>query len=81
VRYFYLDDGLASPGARVEQLTPREAGAPTFESVFGSRPSLWMAVRATDPKVVQSALGLNQPTPCSWKEGMTGEKGFFVGPP
>jgi len=65
----------------VEQLTPREAGAPTFESVFGSRPSLWMAVRATDPKVVQSALGLNQPTPCSWKEGMTGEKGFFVGPP
>jgi hypothetical protein len=63
-----------------EQLVPHKFVSPTFESTFTSRPPLWMAVRATDPKVVQSALGLNQPTPCSWKEGMTGERGFFVGP-
>jgi hypothetical protein len=64
-----------------EKLMPRKTAALTFESAFASRPPLWMAVRATDPKAVQSALGLNQPTPCSWTEGMTGEKGFFVGPP
>ena len=39
-----------------------------------------MAVRATDPEAVQAALGLNQPTPCSWTEGMTGERKFFIGP-
>ena len=63
-----------------EQLTPRKAAAPTFESAFTSRPPLWMAVRATDSKPVQAALGLNQPTPCSWMEGMTGAREFFVGP-
>jgi hypothetical protein len=64
-----------------EQFVPHTFVSPAFESAFTSRPPLWMAVRATDPKVVQSALGLNQPTPCSWKEGMTGERKFFIGPP
>jgi hypothetical protein len=64
-----------------ELLALRKAAAPTFETAFASRPPLWMAVRATDPGTVQAALGLNQPTPCSWKEGMTGERKFFVGPP
>ena len=64
-----------------EQLTPRKVLTPTFESAFASRPPVWMVVRATDPRTVQSALGLNQPTPCSWTEGMTGERKFFIGPP
>src|ERR1017187_3347381 len=64
-----------------EDLMPRKAVAPTFESAFASRPPLWMAVRTTDPKTVQAALGLNQSTPCSWTEGMTGERKFFIGPP
>ncbi len=64
-----------------EQLTPHKTSAPVFESAFASRPALWMAVRATDPKTVQAALGLNQPIPCSWTEGMTGERSFFIGPP
>ena len=38
-------------------------------------------MRATDPRTVQAALGLNQPIPCSWTEGMTGERSFFIGPP
>jgi len=68
--------------ARVtEQLAPRKIAAPLFQSAFASRPVLWMAVRATDPKTVQAALGLNQPIPCSWTEGMTGERSFFIGPP
>ena len=64
-----------------EELTQLKTIVPTFESAFASRPPLWMAVRATDPGTVQSALGLNQPTPCSWTEGMTGERNFFIGPP
>jgi hypothetical protein len=63
-----------------EELILRQAVVPTFESAFTSRPPLWMAVRAADPKRVQAALGLNQPTPCSWTEGMTGARSFFVGP-
>jgi hypothetical protein len=64
-----------------EQMAPRKTAAPLFESAFASRPALWMAVRATDPKTVQAALGLDQPIPCSWQEGMTGERSFFIGPP
>ena len=64
-----------------EGLTPRQSIVPAFESSFTSRPPLWLAVRATDPKPVLSALGLNQPMPCSWTEGMTGERNFFIGPP
>ena len=63
------------------QLTQCQAIVPTFEPAFASRPPLWMAVRATDPGTVQAALGLDQPTPCSWTEGMTGKRNFFVGPP
>ncbi|HEX5400557.1 MAG TPA: hypothetical protein VFY06_16035 [Verrucomicrobiae bacterium] len=63
------------------ELPPRKIAVPTFESAFASRPPLWMAVRATDSGPVQAALGLNQATPCSWTEGMTGERKYFIGPP
>jgi hypothetical protein len=64
-----------------ERLPSRIVPAPIFESAFASRPPLWLAVRANDPKAVLSAIGLNQPTPCSWTEGMTGERNFFIGSP
>jgi hypothetical protein len=64
-----------------EELMHHKAIVPAFESAFISRPPLWMVVRSTDPGKVQSALGLNQPTRCSWTEGMTGARKFFVGPP
>jgi hypothetical protein len=54
---------------------------PAFVSAFAARPPLWLAVRATDARTVQAALGLDQPTPCSWKEGMMGRRRFFIGPP
>jgi len=69
---------------RAQVLTPtppcRETLLP-FQTVFGARPPLWMAVRAADPQRVQAALGLNRAAPCSWSEGMTGRREFFVGPP
>ena len=50
----------------VEPLISRKTVDPLFESAVASRPPLWLAVRAIDPKLVQAALGLDQPKPCSW---------------
>jgi hypothetical protein len=52
----------------------------SFQPSFVPRPPVWMAVRA-DPMAVQAALGLKHQSPCSWSEGMTGERQFFIGPP
>lgn len=64
-----------------EPAAPRPIPLPAPEWPAASRPPLWLAIRADDPKSVQDALGLNQPIPCSWTEGMTGERKFFIGPP
>jgi len=37
-------------------------------SIF-SAPSRWLAVKSGNPYVIQAALGLHKPTPCSWKKG------------
>lgn len=65
----------------MEEMPPPRTVVPAFESVFVSRPPLWMVARVSDPKTIQAALKLNQPTPCSWSEGMAGERQFFIGPP
>ncbi len=45
-------------------------------------PSRWLAVRIGNPQLVQAALGLNNPTPCSWEEGLTAahEHKLFISP-
>lgn len=45
------------------------------------RPAVWLAIRSSNPKAVQAALGVGYPVPCSWTEGITGEHEFFIGPP
>ena len=59
----------------------RKTVVPPFDSLLPPRPAVWLAVRASDPRAVQTALGLNRSAPCSWSEGMTGARGFFIGPP
>jgi hypothetical protein len=46
-------------------------------------PSRWLAVKSTNPQSVQNALGLNNPTPCSWEQGLARSQDFklFVSPP
>lgn len=44
-------------------------------------PAVWLAVRSSNPKAVQVALGVNYPAPCSWTEGIAGEHEFFIGAP
>jgi hypothetical protein len=45
-------------------------------------PGRWLAVRSGNPQLVQAALGLNNPTPCSWEEGLTAahEHKLFISP-
>jgi hypothetical protein len=60
------------------------------ESVSGSslsyapfeQPSRWLAIKASNPAVVQAALHLHRPTPCSWEEGLAEarEDKLFISP-
>lgn len=45
-------------------------------------PSRWLAVRSGNPQWVQAALGLDNPTPCSWEEGLhvAHDRKLFISP-
>ncbi len=45
------------------------------------RPVCWLAVRSRSLAAVQSALGLHNPKPCSWTEGLAGDEKLFIAPP
>lgn len=64
---------------RINLLTrERRANPPIF-----NHPTRWLAVRSGNPLLVQAALGLNNPTPCSWEEGLSAahEQKLFISPP
>ncbi len=48
---------------------------------YAPRPSCWLAVKSTNLLAVQTALGLHNPKPCSWVEGLAGEEKLFIAPP
>lgn len=50
----------------------------TFE-----QPCRWLAIKAVNASVVQAALHLHRPTPCSWEEGLAEahEDKLFISPP
>jgi hypothetical protein len=43
------------------------------------RPTAWLAIKSKNPKEVQTALGLHNPKPCSWNDGL--EQSLFIAPP
>jgi hypothetical protein len=47
------------------------------------QPNRWLAVRAAQASVVQAALNLHGPMPCSWEEGLAEarEDKLFISPP
>jgi hypothetical protein len=64
--------------------SPFRPGAGTMglhASVF-EQPSRWLVVKAGDPALVQAALNLHHPTPCSWEEGLieAREDKLFISP-
>ena len=46
-------------------------------------PARWLAVKSINPRAVQTALGLHNPRPCTWEEGVTAaeDQKLFISPP
>lgn len=59
-------------------LSPEEA-APSVE-LFSRRPGCWLAVKTKEPGAVRQALGLMNPKPCPFSEGLEGEQRVFISP-
>jgi hypothetical protein len=51
------------------------------DGFWAHRPASWLVIHSRNLKTVQSALGLHNPKPCTWAEGMTGGQGLFIAPP
>lgn len=70
---------VARPVALKRELLPRQPHRPA--PVY-SHPNRWLAVRSGNPQLVQAALALNNPTPCSWEEGLSAahEHKLFISP-
>ena len=54
---------------------------PAVHCLFLCRPSCWLAIKCRSVRAVQSALGLHNPKPCSFLEGMNGAEKLFIAPP
>jgi len=44
-------------------------------------PNCWLAIKSRNTYAVQVALGLHNPKPCSWIQGLAGEEKLFIAPP
>lgn len=57
--------------------------APSYQPSVFEHSCRWLAVKTTHVNTVQTALGLHNPTPCSWGEGMSQlvSRKLFVSPP
>ena len=65
----------------LQQMERPEASSVPDDRKSTPRPASWLAIHSSNPKVVQSALGMSYPMPCPWTEGITGEHEFFIGAP
>src|SRR5437762_2576019 len=45
------------------------------------RPGCWLAIKGNTLLSVQTALGLHNPKPCSWIQGLAGDEKLFIAPP
>src|SRR5213592_2566113 len=68
---------------RPGRLIGEPRGARIFQSPIFHCPNRWLAVKSNNPQAVQKALGLHNPKPCSWTEGMArvSDQKLFVSPP
>ena len=57
------------------------SGSRFSQVVFQHRPATWLAIRSRNLPVVQAALGLTNPQPCTWMEGIVREQKLFIAPP
>ena len=73
-------ESVANKSSDARQPMSREQKAKPLLFDF---PSRWLAVKSANPQAVQCALGLHNPTPCSWEQGLARSQDFklFVSPP
>jgi len=68
---------------RIASRTPVEA----WHTFRQSRPSnsrrtkVWLAIRSRNLQQVLDVLGLSDPTPCAWDDGIAEENSSFIAPP
>src|SRR5882762_6666595 len=79
----YLRKRNASVVSRLGRPVGEPRGARIFQSPIFHCPNRWLAMKSNNPQAVQKALGLHNPTPCSWTEGMArvSDQKLFVSPP
>jgi hypothetical protein len=70
----------AKPPANTGEKGPSGPRPCERTSVF-PRPNCWLAVKSRSMVAVQSALGLHNPKPCSWIEGLADDERLFIAPP
>src|ERR1041385_13438 len=79
----YHKTGATGPFARTggSSSTEFRSGRLFHSSIFHC-PNRWVAVKTSKPETVQAALGLHNPTPCSWTDGMAGvsDQKLFISP-
>ncbi len=68
----------APPGDRRDSFSSAHS---LVTSSFLPRPNRWLAIKSRNVPVVQAALGLHNPKPCSWTDGLAGEENLFIAPP
>jgi hypothetical protein len=69
--------------AMLQAFEQTSTGHPTsFRLNNFEQPTRWLAVKAGNPSIVQAALNLHRPTPCSWEEGLAEarEDRLFISP-
>ena len=54
---------------------------PPRTTFFAQRPPSWLAIRSRSQQDVQAALGLSNPKPCTWTQGLANEEKLFIAPP
>ena len=62
----------------------RFAPSPSFSPLVFERPACWLAIKSRNIEAVREALGLENPTSCSWIEGLAGistDNRLFLSPP
>lgn len=71
------EPSLAVKRPAAETGSPRRYGGSAFDG-----PCRWMVVKSSNVPAVLDELGLHNPRPCSWEDGLALlERGLFVSPP
>src|SRR5580698_7673262 len=73
--------GSQDPDAAEDRLLCLPSPQPS--QFAAKRATTWLAIKSSSVQAVQSALSLHNPKPCSWAEGLSGdrEQSLFVSPP